>query len=336
MIINSKRLFNTINNIGLIGSVDDFGISRTAFSKEYFTALKELKKLMEERNLNVRVDAVGNIFGRRNGINDDLPVIMIGSHLDTVKSGGLYDGNLGIMVALECISILNENNILTNHPIEVVGFNAEEGSELGGTFGSRTALGLQSLDIPQIDEKLSIYSLNRNDILSSKINYNIHAFLELHIEQGIRLYNDNISIGIVNGIVGITRYKVTVLGSANHAGTTPMKSRRDALVSSSKLIQYIYEKAISFGDPFVATVGKLEVFPNSVNVIPGKVEFILEIRDISKDKINNYINELKQTALGIVDCDIEFNLYNDKNSILLNDKLISILENVCKIKKILI
>jgi len=330
MKINNRRVFITLNAIGSIGKIDNLGISRTAFSKEYFEALRELKILMEKKNLKVRIDPVGNIFGRRDGLNNDLPVILIGSHLDTVKNGGLYDGNLGIISALECISVLDDNNILTNHPIEVVGFNAEEGSELGGTFGSRTSLGLQSIDIPKIDEKLSRYNLNIDDIINSKINYKIHSFLELHIEQGIRLYNDKISIGIVNGIVGITRYKITVSGFANHAGTTPMNFRNDALVSASKLITYIFDLAKYFGEPFVATVGKLEVFPNSVNVIPGKVEFILELRDISKDKINLYLEKLKQTTLEIINSDVEFELYNDKDSILLNDKILSILESACK------
>lgn len=333
MKIDSKRLFSTIHTIGKIGEKSNLGISRIAFSNEYFKALEELKNLMEMRNLNVRIDNVGNIFGRRNGIDNKLPVILIGSHLDTVNNGGLYDGNLGIMAAIECISILNDNNILTNHPIDVVGFNAEEGSELGGTFGSRTALGLQSLDIPNIDEKLSKYSLNRNDIASSQIDYNIHGFLELHIEQGIRLYNDKISIGIVSGIVGITRYKITVSGSANHAGTTPMSMRHDALVSASKLITYIFNMANDFGDPFVATVGKLDVFPNSVNVIPGKVEFILEIRDIYKNKIDDFIKEIEKVALKIPDFDINIELYNEKESILLNEKLISIIQSACKSKQ---
>lgn len=332
MKINEERLLNSIIEIGEIGKMYNSGISRIAFSEEYFVALKELKNLMKKRNLKVRIDDVGNIFGRRSGKDESLPVIMVGSHLDTVKNGGLFDGNLGIMAALECISLLNDNNILTDHPIEVVGFNAEEGSELGGTFGSRTAIGLQNFDLSQIDKKLSIYNLTRNDLLNSIIKYDIHSFLELHIEQGIRLYNDGISIGLVNGIVGITRYKITVLGESNHAGTTPMAFRKDALVSASELIISIFEIAKEMGDPLVATVGKLEVFPNSVNVIPGKVEFILEIRELSKDKINDYLEKIKVLASQIINSTIKFELYNNKDSVLLNGELTSIFEKVCNVK----
>lgn len=332
MKINEERLLNTIIKIGEIGKINNSGISRIAFSEEYFIALKELKILMEERNLKVRIDDVGNIFGRRSGKDESLPVIMLGSHLDTVKNGGLFDGNLGIMAALECIALLNDNNILTDHPIEVVGFNAEEGSELGGTFGSRTAIGLQKLNLPQINEKLFTYNLTCENILNSKLKYNIHSFLELHIEQGIKLYNDKISIGLVYGIVGITRYKVTVLGESNHAGTTPMSFRKDALVSASALITNIFDIAKQMGDPLVATVGKLEVFPNSVNVIPGKVEFILEIRELSKDRINEYLEKIKFITSQNINSTIQFELYSDKDSILLNDEIISIVEKVCNAK----
>lgn len=328
MNINKERLCNTLNHIGEIGKSED-GINRVAFSDTYFAAREEVKNIMESHGLTVRMDSAGNIFGRRSGSDNSLPVIMVGSHLDTVKNGGLYDGNLGVSAAIECISALDDCGIATDHPIEVAAFNAEEGSELGGTFGSRVAMGLQRLDLPDIDKKLSIYGLTPDDIRSSAIDYGVHCYMELHIEQGINLYNEHIPVGVVEGIVGITRYKITVCGEANHAGTTPMAFRKDAVVAAAQLITVINAKAVQIGDPFVATVGKLSVTPNSVNVIPGKVEMILEIRDMSKERIESYFNDIRQAAAKIEGVSISFEPYSDKGSVVLNKGMMHLFEDVC-------
>ena len=329
MNINKERLCNTLNRIGEIGKSED-GINRVAFSDTYFAARNEVKNIMESCGLAVRMDKAGNIFGRRSGSDENLPVIMIGSHLDTVKNGGLYDGNLGVSAAIECINTLNDKGISTAHPVEVAAFNAEEGSELGGTFGSRAAMGLQRLDLPDIDKKLNIYGLTPDDIRASVINYSIHCYMELHIEQGINLYNEHIPVGVVEGIVGITRYKITVSGEANHAGTTPMAFRKDAMVAAAKLIEVINLKAGRIGDPFVATVGKLSVAPNSVNVIPGKVEMILEIRDMSRERIESYFNDIRQAATELDGVSVSFEPYSDKGSVVLNQSMMHIIEDVCR------
>lgn len=328
MNINKQRLLNTLVKIGETGKKTD-GINRTAFSDAYFVAVDVVKNIMEDLGLTVRRDKAGNIFGRRNGLDDKLPVILIGSHLDTVKNGGLYDGCLGISAALECIATLNEQGKTTLHPIEVAAFNAEEGSELGGTFGSRVAMGQQNLSLPDIDKKLAIYGLTADDIRSSAIDYGIHCYIELHIEQGINLYNEGTAVGVVEGIVGITRYRITVTGEANHAGTTPMAFRKDALVAASHLIIDIHERAKQMGDPFVATVGKISVVPGSVNVIPGSVEMILEIRDMSKERIDEFFNNIKDNTASMAGIDITYEPYSDKGSVKLSKEMISVCEDAC-------
>lgn len=334
MEINPDRLKENIIRIGEIGKTSLGGITREAYSKEYFEALNKLKHLMEELGLAVRIDKVGNLFGRRKGLKD-LPAVMLGSHLDTVKNGGLLDGNLGVMSALECIHVLNENKISTNHPIEIVAFNAEEGSEIGGTFGSRVMMGRQSLNEEGLSERLAKYNMTIEDLEESARNPgDIKAFLELHIEQGGNLDNKKIPIGVVNGIVGITRYNITVKGEANHAGTTPMNLRKDALTIAAKLILEIDNISKSMGDPFVSTIGCIKVRPGSVNVIPGEVELILEMRDLDNARIETAINRIKDYTRDFKDYEFKFDFLINKPPVRTDKKITRLIEEVCAAKGI--
>ncbi|MGD9568443.1 MAG: M20 family metallo-hydrolase [Sedimentibacter sp.] len=329
MKVNTNRLKENIINIGEIGKTSLGGITREAYSKEYFEALNELKELMEEQGLDVKVDRVGNLFGRRKG-SKDLPAIMIGSHLDTVKNGGLLDGNLGVISALECIYVLNENKIITNHPIEIVAFNAEEGSEMGGTFGSRVMVGRQNINEEGLFEKLAKYNMTLRNIEESvKDPKEIKAFLELHIEQGGNLESKNIPIGVVNGIAGITRYKITVKGEANHAGTTPMSLRKDALTMAAKLILKIDEISKAMGDPFVSTIGFIKANPGSINVIPGEVELVLEMRDLEKEKIEIVFKKIEDYTKTILDYEFIFEFLIDKPPVRTNEVITKFIEQVC-------
>lgn len=328
MEINLERLMNSMRKVGETGKTDK-GISRTAFSRAYKIGAEIFKDEMEAAGLEVRVDTVGNLFGRRKGSSGKGGVIMIGSHLDTVVNGGLYDGNLGIAAALECIRAINENDADIEHDIEVVAFNAEEGGPLGGTFGSRTAMGNQNINFEGIDEKLNKLGLRKEDILLAKIDYPIENYIELHIEQGNKLYSTNTQIGLAEGIVGITRFEITVNGQANHAGTTSMKSRRDSLVKACQLISFINSYAEKQEEPFVATVGKIENEPNSVNVIPGRTTFIAEIRDMGKERIDAFVSALKQRASLLEDCKTEIRLYSDKDSVTLDKEMTDSIEKIC-------
>lgn len=330
MNINLDRLRENLLKVGEIGRVEGEGITRLAFSKEYYEASKVLLELMRSSRLEAKIDELGNVVGKRQGLDKNLPSIMIGSHLDTVKNGGLFDGNLGIIAGLELINYLKDNDIITNHPIEIVAFNAEEGSEMGGTFCSRVMMGLQNLSDKELESKLGKYGLSIEDAKKTvRDPKTIKMFLELHVEQGEDLYSKNIPIGIVEGISGITRYKITSRGEANHSGTTPMIHRKDALIGASRLILEVDKIAKGMGEPFVATVGVINAFPGSVNVIPGRVEMILELRALDQDKTIKAMSLIKEYAEEIENTDFEFELNVSKASTMLNQNIIKTIEESC-------
>lgn len=330
MKINMDRLKKNILQVGEIGRKDGEGITRLAFSKEYYEAAKTLVKIMKEANLEVEVDPLGSVIGKKRGIRNDLPSIMIGSHLDTVKNGGLFDGALGIIAGLEAVNYINENNISINHPIEIVAFNGEEGSEMGGTFCSRVMMGLQDPYEPGLEKKLSSYGLTIDDVKKSiRDPKEIGVFLEMHVEQGSNLYDKNISVGIVEGIVGITRYNVKVKGEANHSGTTPMNSRKDPMIGAAKIILEIERIAKEVGQPFVATVGVINASPGAVNVIPESVEFSLELRDLQQKNIDSVVARIKKFAQEIKEIDCEFNLNIKKSSTKLDKKIVEAIRKSC-------
>jgi N-carbamoyl-L-amino-acid hydrolase len=245
--------------------------------------------LMEAAGLEVRIDTAGNLIGRREG-QENLPVIMFGSHSDSVPGGGNYDGDVGVMGAIEVAQVLHENELVTRHPLEVVVFVDEE----GGLVGSRAMIGElsdQALDVVShsgltIAEGIRAVGGNpkRLDKARRKPG-DLAAFIELHIEQGAVLDDLGIDIGVVEGIVGIQWWDVTIEGFANHAGTTPMDKRNDALLAAAELIQAINRVITSEPGTQVGTVGRISAEPGAPNVIPGKVVMSLEIRDLSAEKI---------------------------------------------------
>ena len=298
MKVNIQRLMKNLSMMGKIGINSNGGITRSCFSKEYFEALNVLEELFIKSGLKVSKDKVGNMIGYRDGKNPNAKSIMIGSHLDTVINGGLYDGNLGVVSSLEIVNMLNDLNIVTEHPIEVVAFNAEEGSELGVTFGSRVMIGRQSLEIENIEEKLNGYNLKISDLVESKKDMSkVGAFVELHIEQGGYLINNGYDIGVVNGIVGIKRYRIEIVGESNHGGTTPMFFRKDPVIIVGKFIEKINQLSREkYSHPFVSTIGNIKVEPGMYNVIPEKVILFLECRDIEEKNLVSFIEDIKEYA----------------------------------------
>lgn len=331
--VNLDRLERSLHQTGEIGRTPNGGITRTGFSPEYRQAANELKRMMEEAGLTVTTDRVGNLFGRREGKNPKAPAIMTGSHLDTVIEGGLYDGNLGIISALEAIRMMNENRIETNHPIELAAFNAEEGSEMGGTFGSRVMTGRQDPNEKQLEEKLDHYNLTLQDVQESVRDMKaVGAFVELHIEQGGFLEQEQLDIGIVDGIVGITRYEIHIKGESNHAGTTPMKLRKDPVLAASVLISKIWETSLSYGPPFVATVGKIEVNPGMYNVIPSDVTLFLELRDLDQSRVVQFAEEIKDLGAAeptLAPYEIEWELQVNKPSKMLSRLVMDAVSDAC-------
>jgi len=294
---NPERMEQHIKALSAFGANADGGVDRIAFSEADLSARAYIRDLMREAGLTVRLDTAGNIIGRREGSETDLPVIMFGSHIDSVPGGGNYDGDVGVIGAIEVIQLLQDNGIRTRHPLEVVSFTDEE----GGLTGSRAMIGkvdYRTLAVVShsgmtIGEGIRAVGgdPNRLDLAERKPG-ELKAFIELHIEQGAFLDEENIDIGVVEGIVGIRWWDVTIEGQANHAGTTPMNRRWDALLTAADYILAVNRVVTSMPGGQVATVGRIHAKPGAPNVIPGEVVLSLEIRDLDAAKIQRVFDAI--------------------------------------------
>jgi N-carbamoyl-L-amino-acid hydrolase len=284
------------------------GVSRVAYSDADVAGRTYLTFLMRSAGLTPRVDAAGNIFARRAGREDTLPPILFGSHIDSVPNGGNFDGDLGSLASLGVIEALDRANVRTRHPLEIVVWSSEEGVAFGrGLAGSRIVAG----DVKPADMDAVWNGLRRADAIRKiggdpdRVMTAIrpksahHAYLELHIEQGGTLERDRVSVGVVEGIVNIERYAVVITGFANHAGTTPMADRQDALLSASELTIAVRLAVSSKPGRQVGTVGQLNVEPNAPNVVPGVVRMTIELRDMSADVIAAISADIRQRAAAI-------------------------------------
>ncbi len=278
------------------------GVSRVAYSDADVGGRKYAMRAMTEAGLKPRVDPAGNIFGARAGTDASLPRILFGSHIDSVPSGGNFDGDVGSMSAIEIMQTLEEHHVVTKHPLEMVIWSNEENlvgsplaaggldeSVLNRVFnGIRTAEGLRRIggDPARLAEaRIPAHSFC--------------CYVELHIEQGGTLDNAKIPIGVVEGIVSIDEYEVEIRGFANHAGTTPMPERHNALLAAAKLIEAVQDVVTRAPGRQVGTVGQLQVFPNAPNVVPGLVKHTIELRDLSAEKIARLGEEIQQRAQEI-------------------------------------
>ena len=302
--VNTQRIENRIAQLAIFGKDNNGKGYRVAYTKGDVESRSWYIKLMTKAGLEVNIDFVGNIIGKRKGNNPALKPIAFGSHLDMVPDGGNYDGCVGSIGALETIEVLNENKIITNHPLELIIFSNEEGGTIGSMAmaGHVTAEGLKQVSQSGLTMAEGIKAIGGNpDSIqySTRKKGDIKVFLELHIEQGGILEKENIQIGVVEGIVGIIHWEVTVDGFANHAGTTPMNMRHDALLASAKLIVAVNEVINSYEGKQVGTIGKIAAQPGAYNVIPGKVTMGLEIRDLSYDKIWTLFRDIEKKVAAI-------------------------------------
>lgn len=289
--INANRLLRHLQDLSQIGRNElTGGINRFSFTPEEKQAIELVTSYMEEAGMTITVDAVGNIIGT---YGEGSETIMLGSHIDTVPEGGKYDGALGVLAGIEVVQTIHEQQLSLSKKIEVVAFKDEEGTRFGlGLIGSRAMAGLlafeqlQKTDPSGISIEEAMEQSQMSPLLLEKIKRNdIEAYLEMHIEQGRVLENEKLPVGIVTGIATPLWLEVTVTGVSEHAGATPMPIRKDALAAASEMILAIEQMFNDKSGP-VATVGKLNVEPNGVNVIPGKVTFTIDIRDIDEQIIN--------------------------------------------------
>lgn len=301
---NPLRLEQRIQALGRFGANPEGGVSRVAFSEADIAGREYIVSLMRGAGLEVRIDTAGNVIGRRAGSDPTLPVIMTGSHIDSVPQGGNYDGDVGVLGAIEVAELLREHGIVTRHPFEFVVFTDEE----GGIVGSQAMagrVGPGTLDIvghSGLTIRDGIRAVGGDPLRLAEAHRapgTIAAFVELHIEQGAVLDEAGIDIGVVEGIVGIRWWDITVEGTANHAGTTPMNRRRDALLAASDLVLAVNRIASTMPGTQVATVGRIRAEPGAPNVIPGRAVLSLEIRDLATDKIESVFREIEDEAKRI-------------------------------------
>ncbi|MFW5786814.1 MAG: Zn-dependent hydrolase [Halanaerobiales bacterium] len=297
MFTEINRIENDIENLAKFNATPGKGITRFSFTEEDRKARKYIKNEMQKAGLDVREDAVGNIIGKREGKDSSLPVIMVGSHFDSVKNGGMFDGPAGVAAGLETARVFKEKDLENNYPLEVIAMVEEEGGRFGsGLFGSRAMTGrldreelYQNSDENGITtaEALSDFGFDPKDYKKARrFPDEIKAFFELHIEQGPVLETKNEEVGLVSNIVGITQYEVIIEGEADHAGTTPMDMRRDPLATTGAIFAEIERLALKAGEGTVATVGKVNTEPGAANIIPGIVKFSIDIRSRNEDKIS--------------------------------------------------
>jgi beta-ureidopropionase / N-carbamoyl-L-amino-acid hydrolase len=284
------------------------GVSRVAYSDADMAGRDYVMTQMRGAGLQPRIDAAGNIFARRDGSASTLPPILFGSHIDSVPNGGNFDGDLGSLSALGALETLEGAGIRTRHPLEMVIWAHEEGFAFGrGIACSRIAAGeITAKDLSEtwngMTRAEAIRKIGGNperihDAVRGKGSH--HCYLELHIEQGGTLEKAKIPVGVVEGIVAIDKYDATVTGFANHAGTTPIAERHDALLAASHLTVAVRDAVTRTPGRQVGTVGHIEVTPNSPNVIPGLVRLSVELRDLSQSKLVAMMEDIRARAKQI-------------------------------------
>lgn len=305
--VSGKRLAERLEAISQIGRTEDNGSNRPGFSHEEKAVKELIMQWMQEAGLTAHMDGAGNVFGRLPGKNPSAPAILSGSHVDSVPNGGHFDGPLGVLAALEVAEAWKATEYQPEKPYEVVIFTDEEGSRFQeGLSGSEAMMGKANLEMKikrrdangwSFEEVLHDVGLSLISYASAKRNFDeIDSFVEVHIEQGKRLEKEGLSCGIVTGIAGPHWLVFTFEGKAGHAGNTPMDDRQDALVAASEFIFTLKDIPRQINESAVATVGKLFVEPNGVNVIPGKVTLYVDIRDIHEDTRDEVVKRVRRLS----------------------------------------
>lgn len=303
--IDGSRLNASISRLAKVGKLPNGDICRLAFTPEDLQARYLVQQWMVDAGMTVRTDAAGNLIGRYAGTVDNAPALATGSHIDTVPSGGCFDGVLGVLAGIEVVRTLRENELRLKHPLEVIVFTDEESSMIG----SQAIAGTVLLNEPQryqpkvgrpFEDCLEEIGGSWDDISSAqRTRKTLAAFVELHVEQGAILERTRTQIGIVQGVVGMLRKIITITGQANHAGTTPMNMRQDALVAAAQVILAVKQIALSMPSQPVATVGYLNVEPNAVNIVPGRVELSVDMRELSQACLDTMMAQLQQELNAI-------------------------------------
>ena len=301
-----------------IGTNSDGSVCRRGFSQKDVEARILLSGWMTEAGLSVHIDSAGNLIGRLEGAEQGLPALVTGSHIDTVPTGGRYDGVLGVLAGLEVARTLQSSGHALQHPLEVIAFADEESTMVGCKGMSGTASNDPSSFVTSngkpIEDNLLAIGGDWSALASARRSDDaIAAFVELHVEQGGVLETRGDVIGMVDGVVGQKRFTVVIEGQANHAGTTPMNQRQDALTAAARVVLAVEQMASEHpGDP-VATVGRLQVWPNAANVVPGSVQLTVDLRDLDPavldqltDALMNALERIGESSGCAIQLDPQF------------------------------
>jgi len=341
--VNRERIRAHLAAFARIGYGGD-GMQRLAYSRADLRARQLLTHLMQTLDLEVRVDAIGNIFGRRLGSGpDSAPAILVGSHLDAVPGGGRFDGSAGVVAALEVVAVLRDADITAHLPIEVVSFACEESSRFGrGTIGSGVVagayrsseiLGLRDAQDVTLSQTLQRLGLDPTVVDGARREPGSYAaYLELHIEQGRVLEHAAVSIGIVEGIAAPTRFWLRLTGRADHSGATPMSLRADALAAAAQTILAVEQRARE-APGVVGTVGVARLRPGVMNVVPGWAELGIDVRAASNEDKRRVVASIMTDVKAIADArDISFEIemIADEDAVTLHSDLVALLEQCCR------
>lgn len=337
MMVNKERMWKRIQELGRIGATPEGGVSRFAFTPEDDEAVKMVEGWMKEIGLKVRRDAAGNLFGRLEGMKQE-PVVMTGSHLDSVLNGGKFDGAAGVVAALEVLQHIRENNNKTQLPIEMVAFSNEEGSRFpGGLMGSLAvagrltgdyAYGLEDKDKVTLAEELLKRGLEPGNMINSGRS-DIKHFLELHIEQAKVLEENDIPVGIVTGIAGPCQMLLNIYGRSGHSGAVPMDGRQDPMVVAGMVIQEVERSALEAAATTRGTVGYISSKPGGHNIIPAEVELTLDYRDIDAAARQRAVERIKGYIASIcIERNISYRLTvtQDAPPTMIGDKMTGLLK----------
>lgn len=301
--IDFNRFLANLNTSSEIGKVHEIGLNRLALTDEDKEMRDIFTEYMKKLGLDVRVDDIGNIYGRKEG-DEDLAPVLVGSHLDTQPNGGRYDGIAGVLLGLEVIETLVENDIKTRRPIEVVNFTNEEGARfsppmmasgvLSGEFTKEFVHSTKDKDGLSFGDELERIGYKGSE--ENRIK-DIHSYVEAHIEQGPILADEKLDVGIVTGIQGTSWFEVVVEGDSNHAGTTPMKVRKDPMLAAVEIIHKLEALATQKGVKL--TIGKFQAEPNAPNVIPQKVSYTVDVRADENHLRESFIEAMKETTQSV-------------------------------------
>ena len=344
--VSAERIEASLRAFARIGYSADGGMNRLAFSRADLRARQLLLHLLRSLGLTVRIDEVGNVFGRLPGRESGLP-LLLGSHLDTVPGGGRFDGALGVVAALEAVRLLQERDVSPRHPVELVSFACEESSRFGrgtlgsgvlaGTWGARELLGLSDGRGVRLEQALRRAGIDPEGIDRARREPgDFLAYLELHIEQGRVLEEARCQVGVVEGIAAPTRFRVTLGGQADHSGATPMGLRHDALAGAAEIVLAV-ERAARAVSGVVGTVGTLRLEPGAINVIPGRVELGVDVRSTSaadKARVVAAIRAEIARVAGARALEWAITVLTDEEPVRLDPRLVDLLEDGCRARAV--